>query len=64
VSLFQTYKNEGDSFVSTYTNILSAGGSQKPELLLKEHGIDITKAKFWQDGFDYISEQVNILSKL
>ena len=34
VSLFQTYKNEGDDrFVSTYTDILSAGGSQKPEKL-------------------------------
>ena len=64
VSLFQTYKNEGESFVSSYTDILSAGGSQKPEILLKEHGLDITKSKFWQDGFDYIDEQVNTLSKL
>ena len=64
VSLFQTYKNEGESFVSSYTDILSAGGSQKPEILLKEHGLDITKSKFWQDGFDYINEQVNTLSKL
>ena len=64
VSLFQTYKNEGESFVSDYIDILSAGGSQKPEILLKEHGLDITKSKFWQDGFDYINEQVNTLSKL
>jgi len=64
VSLFQTYKNEGDSFVSTYTDILAAGGSQKPEKLLKEHGLDISKAKFWQSGFDYIKKQVSELAKL
>ncbi len=54
VSLFQTYKNEGESFVSTYTDILAAGGSQKPEKLLKEH----------QSGFDYIKKQVDDLAKL
>ena len=64
LSLFQTYKKEGESFAGTYTDILAAGGSKKPELLLKEHGFDISKAKFWQDGFDYIKNQVNTLSKL
>ena len=61
---FQTYKKEGESFVPTYIDILAAGGSKKPELLLKEYGFDISKAKFWQDGFDYIKNQVNTLSKL
>ena len=64
VSLFQTYKNEGEGFVPTYIDILSAGGSQKPEKLLKEHGLDISKAKFWQSGFDYIKKQVDVLAKL
>ena len=64
VSLFQTYKNEGDDFVSTYIDILSAGGSKKPEKLLKEHGLDISKSKFWQSGFDYIKKQVDVLAKL
>ncbi len=63
VSLFQTYKNEGESFVSTYTDILAAGGSMKPENLLKQHGLDISKAKFWQSGFDYIKKQVSDLEK-
>ena len=64
LSLFQTYKKEGESFVPTYIDILAAGGSKKPELLLKEHGFDISKTAFWQAGFDYIKEQVNTLSKL
>ena len=64
LSLYQTYKKEGPKFASTYIDILAAGGSKKPEVLLKEHGLDITKPKFWQDGFDYIKNQVQTLSKL
>ena len=47
-----------------YMKILSAGGTKKPEKLLRESGMDITKPKFWQDGFDYIQDQVRELSKL
>jgi len=64
LSLFQRYKKEGSGFASTYTKILSAGGSKKPENLLQQFGIDITKSRFWQDGFDYIKNQVDELSKL
>ena len=64
LSLFQRYKKEGSGFASTYTKILSAGGSKKPENLLKEFGMDITKSRFWQDGFDYIKIQVDELSRL
>jgi oligoendopeptidase F len=64
LSFFQRYKKEGESFVPTYIKILSAGGSKKPEILLKEHGIDISSQKFWQDGFEYIKNQVDRLSKL
>ena len=31
---------------------------------VKEHGFDIINTKFCQDGFDYIKNQVNTLSKL
>jgi oligoendopeptidase F len=40
---------------------LSAGGSRKPESLLKESGIDITQDNFWQQGFDLVSEKVEEL---
>ncbi len=64
LSLFQRYKNDGKDFVSSYASILSAGGSIKPETLLSEYQIDIRSTKFWQDGFDYIKNQVRILSTL
>jgi len=64
LSLFQRYKKEGKDFVSSYINILAAGGSKKPEKLLSEHGFDIRSPKFWQEGFDYVDEQVKALSSL
>ena len=64
LSLFQRFKNEGADFVRSYVDILSAGGSEKPETLLSDHGIDITSGRFWQDGFDYIRDQIRTLSRL
>ena len=64
LSLFQRYRKEGKSFVSTYVDILTAGGTKKPEDLLKEHGIDISSEKFWQEGFAYIKNQALRLEKL
>jgi len=64
LSLFQRYKKEGGDFVPTYISILAAGGSKKPEELLDEYGIDIGSSRFWQDGFDYVQEQVKELSDI
>jgi len=64
LSLFQRYKKEGKDFVPAYLNILAAGGSKKPEKLLLEYGFDIRSPKFWQEGFDYVKEQVKALSSL
>jgi len=64
LSLFQRYKKEGNDFVPAYIEILAAGGSKKPENLLLEHGFDIRSTKFWQEGFDYVSNQVKTLSLL
>ena len=64
LSLFQRYKKEGKDFVPAYINILAAGGSKKPEKLLSEYGFDIRSPKFWQEGFDYVKEQVKALSAL
>ena len=64
LSLFQRYKKEGKDFVPLYIDILAAGGSKKPEKLLLEYGFDIRSPKFWQEGFDYVDEQVKTLSSL
>jgi len=64
LSLFQRYKKEGKDFVPAYMSILAAGGSKKPEKLLAEYGFDIRSPKFWQEGFDYVNEQVKALASL
>lgn len=64
LSLFQRYKKEGKDFVPAYISILAAGGSKKPEKLLAEYGFDISSPKFWQEGFNYVKEQVKALSLL
>ena len=64
LSLFQRYKKEGKDFVPSYIDILATGGSKKPEKLLAEHGFDIRAPKFWQEGFDYVRDQVKALSVL
>jgi len=64
LSLFQRYKKEGKDFVPSYIGILNAGGSKKPEDLLEDYDINIRSTKFWQDGFEYVREQVKQLSSL
>jgi len=64
LSLYQQYKREGKSFVPKYLKILSAGGSRKPEDLLIEAGIDISKPEFWQQGFDYVQGMIQQLKSL
>ena len=64
LSMFQRYKREGRSFAPAYLEILSAGGSKKPEELLKDHGIDISSDAFWQEGFQYIRNQTKRLGEL
>jgi oligoendopeptidase F len=61
LSLYQQYLEEGKSFISKYFKILSAGGSEKPETLLRDSGFNITDSSFWQQGFDLIKMKINKL---
>jgi len=63
-ALYKRYKEEGESFKPKYMRILSAGGSLAPIALLAESGMDVTKAEFWQGGFDVIDGMVKRLESL
>jgi oligoendopeptidase F len=63
-SLYQQYKAEGESFKPKYLKILSSGGSESPEKILSDAGIDIRSSQFWQGGFDVLSRMVDELQKL
>jgi len=63
-SLYQQFQAEGDAFKPRFMKILSAGGSDAPARILKETGIDISQAEFWQGGFDVISDLVDQLEAM
>ncbi len=63
-ALYKRYQEEGESFKPKYLRILSAGGSVAPVELLAEAGLDVTKAEFWQGGYDIINGMVKRLEAL
>jgi len=63
LSLYARYKKD-PSFKDSILKILSYGGSESPENILSEVGIDITKEEFWQSGFDLIREELDELKEL
>lgn len=64
LSLYQQYKAEGGAFKPRYLKLLSAGGSEAPEKILNDAGIDIRSAEFWQGGFDVIKDLITQLEAL
>jgi len=54
LSLYRRYRQMGKAFVPMYLDILSAGGSQLPVVLLAKHGMDVAQPSFWQGGFEII----------
>ncbi len=63
-SLYKQYQAEGESFKPRYLKILSSGGSIAPMELLSNAGMDVSKAEFWQGGYDVIEEMISRLEKL
>jgi oligoendopeptidase F len=64
MSLYQQFKVEGTSFIPRYFKILEAGGSRKPEELLKDSGIDISDEEFWQQGFELVENKIKEFKNL
>lgn len=64
LSLYKQFKKEGESFKPKYIKLLSAGGSEAPVKVLQEAGVDVSKAEFWQGGFDVIKGLVDQLEKI
>ncbi|MEJ5315324.1 MAG: M3 family metallopeptidase, partial [Anaerolinea sp.] len=64
LSLYRQFKQEGESFKPRLKQILAAGGSQSPERILRNAGVDMRQAAFWQGGFDVIAELVSQLEQI
>ena len=63
LALYRTYQKEGAAFVPKYLDLLSTGGSEAPQTMLAQVGVDMSSEDFWQSGFDTIREMVNQLEQ-
>ena len=61
MSIYALYKKEGKAFIPKLEKILSSGGSESTETILKNIGIDIRQKSFWQGSFNLIKEWLNNL---
>lgn len=58
LALYQKYKETGPSFVPKYLEMLSLGGSKKPEELAAGMGLDLEDPGFWKMGLKLLDELV------
>jgi oligoendopeptidase F len=56
LSLYKMYLKQGSDFVPKYLELLTSGGKDTPNNLLKKLNIDISNPEFWQEGLDYLSD--------
>lgn len=66
LSLFQKYREQGETFKPGYKKLLESGGSLSPSDTAKLAGIDITENNFWQKGYDFLAtliEELKVLLK-
>ena len=64
MALYAKYKSEGESFVPKIEEILAAGGSEDPRVILQRVGIDMSSAEFWQGSFELIKHWQDELETL
>jgi oligoendopeptidase F len=58
LALFARYQQEGASFAPKYLEVLSAGGSDWPHVILSSLGVDLTDPGFWKLGLNEIDALV------
>lgn len=63
LALYHMYKQQGQAFVPKYLSLLAAGGSQGPDAILTQMGVNMRDKAFWQSGFDTIRSMVDDLER-
>ena len=64
LSVYGRYRQEGESFVPRYLELLAAGGSRSPEQLADIVGIDLSDPGFWDFGLELIDAQLREAEQL
>ena len=58
LSVYHRYLERGEAFVEQYLEFLAAGGSTRPDELVKRIGMDITNPDFWDAGLKILDGMV------
>jgi oligoendopeptidase F len=64
LALVQMYKQQGSAFVPKYLELLSAGGSEAPHVLLARIGMDVNDPAFWGLGLRRLEDMVGEAERL
>ena len=64
LSVYHRYLERGPDFVEDYLEFLAAGGSTRPDELVKRIGMDITDPGFWDAGLKILDGMVTEVERL
>ncbi|HSS93583.1 MAG TPA: M3 family oligoendopeptidase [Candidatus Dormibacteraeota bacterium] len=64
LSMYHRYLEVGPSFVDDYLGFLAAGGSTRPDELVRRLGMDITDPGFWDAGLKILDGMVAEVERL
>ena len=64
LAIYHRYREAGPSFVDKYLDFLAAGGSTRPDELVRRVGMDITDPKFWDAGLTILDTMVGEVERL
>lgn len=65
LALYNEYMQKGDEFRENYIRLLSSGGSDRPDVLVKKTiGLDLADPSFWQSAMDLLSRNLLRIEEL
>jgi oligoendopeptidase F len=64
LSVYHRFLEKGAGFVEDYLEFLAAGGSTRPDELVKRLGMDITDPGFWDSGLKILDGMVTEVERL
>ena len=64
LSVYHRYLEVGPSFIDKYLDFLAAGGSTRPDELVRQIGMDITDPGFWDAGLKILDGMVSEVERL
>ncbi len=64
LAVYHRYLERGQAFVQEYLEFLAAGGSTRPDELVRKIGMDITDPAFWDAGLNILDGMVAEVERL